>query len=148
MIDYKHFILPDNITLPLLWTGLIMNTVWNVFQSAPNAILGAAVGYLSLWSVYWLFKLCTDKEGMGFGDFKLLALLGAWFGWQAIPGILFLSSFIGSVIGLGLILCCGKNKNTPLPFGPYLAIGGYTYLLWGQTLTDYYLHQLRISFIF
>ena len=138
MIDADTQLLPDNITLPLLWAGLILN-VFNVFTTLESALWGAVFGYLSLWSVFHLFKLITGKEGMGYGDFKLLAALGAWFGWQMLPIIILLSSVVGAVIGIGMILIKGKDKNIPIPFGPYLAIAGWVTLIWGDQLKHLWL---------
>ncbi|ARU56000.1 type IV pilus prepilin peptidase PilD [Oleiphilus messinensis] len=138
MIDVDTQLLPDNMTLPLLWLGLILN-MFNTFTSLESAVLGAVFGYLSLWSVYQLFKLITGKEGMGFGDFKLLAALGAWMGWQFLPLIIILSSFVGAVIGISQIVLRGQDKNIPIPFGPYLAIAGWIALLWGNSLIALYL---------
>ncbi len=136
-IDLDHTLLPDDITLPLLWLGLIFNT-YSVFTPPASAILGAACGYLVLWTVYWLFKAVTHKEGMGYGDFKLLAMLGAWLGWKALPFILVSSSLMGSIFGICLIIGKGKNKDTPIPFGPFLAISGLIALFWGPQLNDLY----------
>ncbi|MDQ2077729.1 A24 family peptidase [Marinimicrobium sp. ABcell2] len=138
MIDIDTQLLPDNITLPLLWLGLIVNS-FGVFTSLTDALWGAVAGYLSLWSIYWLFKLLTGKEGMGFGDFKLLAALGAWMGWQMLPLIVLMSSFVGAAIGIGMILIRGRDRNIPIPFGPYLAIAGWLSLLWGDMLITQYL---------
>ncbi|PIE44467.1 MAG: prepilin peptidase [Gammaproteobacteria bacterium] len=137
MIDLDTQLLPDDMTLPLLWLGLIVNA-WGVFTSLEEALWGAVAGYLSLWTVYHGFKLLTGKEGMGFGDFKLLAALGAWMGWQAIPLIIVLSSFVGAASGISLILFRGKDKNLPIPFGPYLATAGYVALLWGHDIIEFY----------
>lgn len=136
-IDIDKMLLPDQITLPLLWIGLLLS-LNHTFVSPVDAILGAAFGYLSLWSVYWLFKLLTGKEGMGYGDFKLLAALGAFVGWQHLPIVILLSSFVGAVIGITLIVIKGKNKSTHIPFGPYLAIAGWLTLLYGQYIADLY----------
>jgi leader peptidase (prepilin peptidase)/N-methyltransferase len=144
VIDFDTQLLPDNITLPLLWLGLIVNS-FGLLTSLENAFWGAVAGYLSLWSVYWLFKLLTGKEGMGYGDFKLLAALGAWMGWQMLPLIIILSSFVGAAIGIGLILLKGRDKNIPIPFGPYLAIAGWIALLWGDALTRAYLQFATAS---
>ncbi|MGV3591929.1 MAG: prepilin peptidase [Gammaproteobacteria bacterium] len=134
MIDFDHQLLPDDITLPLLWLGLALNTQgW--FVPLDAAVWGAIGGYGLLWSVYWLFKLATGKEGMGFGDFKLLGALGAWLGWQALPQIILLSSLVGAVVGITLILVKGRDKNVPIPFGPYLAAAGYIALVWGDAIT-------------
>ena len=133
MIDADTQLLPDNMTLPLLWLGLIAN-YFNTFTSLESALWGAIAGYLSLWSIYQLFKLLTGKEGMGFGDFKLLAALGAWMGWQMLPIIILLSSVVGAVIGIGMIVIRGRDRSIPIPFGPYLAIAGWIALIWGQDL--------------
>lgn len=138
LIDVDHQLLPDNITLPLMWLGLLANTQ-GYFTDLQSAVLGAVMGYLALWSVFWLFKLVTGKEGMGFGDFKLLAALGAWMGWQALPVIIILSSAVGAIIGIGGILIFGKDKNKPIPFGPYLAIAGWIAFFWGDAITGAYL---------
>jgi leader peptidase (prepilin peptidase)/N-methyltransferase len=137
MIDIDTQLLPDSLTLPLLWLGLIANSS-GLYTDLSSAFWGAVAGYLSLWSVYWLFKLVTGKEGMGYGDFKLLAALGAWMGWQALPLIILLSSLVGAVIGLAGILILGRDKNIPIPFGPYLAIAGWIAFLWGDTITNLY----------
>lgn len=141
MIDVDTQLLPDNITLPLLWLGLIVNSQ-GLFSDLPNALWGAIFGYLSLWSVYWVFKLLTQKEGMGYGDFKLLAALGAWMGWQALPLTIVLSSVVGAVIGIAGILIMGRDKNVPIPFGPYLAIAGWIYFMWGDSIMSWYLGLL------
>jgi len=138
MIDIDTQLLPDVITLPLLWLGLIVNQLGG-FASLEDALWGAVAGYLSLWSIYWGFKLLTGKEGMGFGDFKLLAALGAWLGWQLLPIVVLLSSLVGAVIGIGMILVLGRDKNIPMPFGPYLAIAGWIAFIWGDTLLQSYL---------
>ena len=140
-IDFDTQLLPDDITLPLLWTGLIFN-LNGIFTNLADAVLGAAIGYLTLWSVYWLFKLVTGKEGMGYGDFKLLAALGAWLGWQMLPLIILLSSLVGAVVGITLIVALKHGRNIPIPFGPYLAGGGLIALFWGPTLTREYLQLL------
>ncbi|XZG71082.1 prepilin peptidase [Chitinibacteraceae bacterium HSL-7] len=132
-IDADTYLLPDSITLPLLWQGLLLN-LQGTFTSLPNAVVGAAAGYLSLWSVYWLFKLLTGKEGMGFGDFKLLAALGAWFGWQLLPSIILLSSLAGVVIGISQIVLGQRARNKPIPFGPYLGIAGWLVLMMGDVV--------------
>ncbi len=137
MIDFKHTLLPDDITLPVLWLGLIASLV-PVFVSPPEAIIGASVGYLSLWSVYWIFKLLTGKEGMGYGDFKLLGLFGAWFGWSSVPVIILLSSVVGAAVGVSLILLKGRDKNIPIPFGPYLAAAGWIFMVYGEDLLRLY----------
>ncbi len=137
MIDYDTKLLPDDMTLPLVWTGLIINA-FGVFTTLESALWGAIAGYLSLWTVYQGFKLLTGKEGMGFGDFKLLAALGAWMGWQFVPLIIILSSFVGAFIGIGLILFQGRDRNTQIPYGPYLAIAGWIALLWGNEIIALY----------
>ena len=137
MIDYDHQLLPDDITIPILWLGLIIN-YFGLITTLKAAVLGAVAGYLILWAVYWLFKILTGKEGMGQGDFKLLAALGAWMGWQALPQIILLSSLIGALIGIGLILIKGRDKNIPIPFGPYLAGAGFVSLLWNEELAQLY----------
>lgn len=138
MIDFDHQLLPDNITLPFLWIGLTLS-LWNIFTDSHSAIIGALAGYISLWSVYWIFKKLTGKEGMGFGDFKLLAMLGAWMGWQLLPVIILLSSMVGAVVGITMIMFRGRDKNIPIPFGPYLAAAGWIALLWGNELVNAYL---------
>jgi len=135
MIDIDHQLLPDSITLPLLWLGLVVNSQ-GLLVPLDDALWGAVFGYLSLWSVYWAFKLLTGKEGMGYGDFKLLAALGAWLGWQALPMVIILSSLVGAVIGVAMILLLGRDKNVPIPFGPYLAIAGWIVLLWGDKISS------------
>jgi len=133
MIDFDTQLLPDGITLPLLWAGLIAN-LWHTFAALPDAVIGAVAGYLSLWTIYWLFKLIRGKEGMGYGDFKLLAALGAWLGWQLLPVIVLVSSVVGAGIGLTLIVFKGRDHTVPLAFGPYLAIAGAVALFFGPTL--------------
>lgn len=144
IIDFDHQLLPDNITQPFLWLGLTVS-LFGLYTDSSTAIIGALAGYLSLWGVYQLFKLLTGKEGMGYGDFKLLAMLGAWMGWQAILPIILLSSVVGAVIGVGLIIIRGRDRNIPIPFGPYLAIAGWITLLWGQEITNAYLTWMGIS---
>lgn len=143
VIDLDHQLLPDNITLPVLWLGLLLN-LFAVFTDTATSLIGAMAGYLALWSVYHLFKLVTGKEGMGYGDFKLLALLGAWLGWQYLPLIIFLSSIVGAVVGLGLIIFGNHQRNIPIPFGPYLAAAGWIALLWGPQLNHYYLQLIGL----
>ncbi len=138
-IDFDTQLLPDDITLPLLWLGLLFNLNNNGFVDLKSAVIGAVAGYLILWSVYWLFKIVTGKEGMGYGDFKLLAAIGAWFGWQLIPAVILLSSVLGTVIGVALILFRGKSGGTAIPFGPFLALGGIAALFFGQQLASFYL---------
>jgi leader peptidase (prepilin peptidase)/N-methyltransferase len=140
-IDFDTQLLPDDITLPLLWLGLLFN-LFGVFAGLHSAVLGAIFGYLALWGVYWLFKLVTGKEGMGYGDFKLLAALGAWMGWQMLPLIIILSSLVGAVVGITLIVVAKHGRSVPIPFGPYLAGGGLIALFWGKQLTQGYLQLL------
>jgi leader peptidase (prepilin peptidase)/N-methyltransferase len=137
-IDYDTQLLPDDITLPLLWLGLLFNLV-GTYTSLPGAVIGAMAGYLSLWTVYWGFKLITGKEGMGYGDFKLLAALGAWLGWQMLPVVILLSSLVGAAVGIGLIVFAKHGRQEPIPFGPYLAAAGIVALLWGKQITHAYL---------
>lgn len=144
MIDIDEQLLPDSITLPLLWLGLICNS-FNLFTDLHSAVFGAIAGYLSLWSVFWLFKLLTGKEGMGYGDFKLLAALGAFFGWQALPVIILLSSVVGAIVGIAGILIFGRDKNIPIPFGPYLAAAGWIAALWGNQLSAAYFAYMGVS---
>jgi leader peptidase (prepilin peptidase)/N-methyltransferase len=145
VIDFDHQILPDIITLPLLWLGLLASLAWHDGMVPPipadpaSSILGAVAGYLSLWSVYWAFKLLTGKEGMGYGDFKLFGALGAWMGWQMLPLILLLSAFTGAVVGIALIVVRGRDRNIPIPFGPYLAAAGWIALMWGPQIVGGYL---------
>ncbi|WP_313316213.1 prepilin peptidase [Stutzerimonas nitrititolerans] len=143
MIDVDHQLLPDSLVLPLLWLGLIVNS-FGLFASLEDALWGAVVGYLALWSVYWLFKLVTGKEGMGYGDFKLLAMLGAWGGWQVLPLIILLSSVVGAVLGTVMLRMQKAESGTPIPFGPYLAIAGWVALLWGDQITASYLQFARL----
>ena len=144
MIDFDHQLLPDSITLPFLWLGLGLS-LWQIFVDSPTAIIGAIAGYLSLWTVFWGFKIITGKEGMGYGDFKLLALLGAWMGWQMLPVIILLSSAVGAVVGITLIIVRGRDRNIPIPFGPYLATAGWIALLWGHDITNAYLRYSGMS---
>ncbi|NJD25785.1 MAG: prepilin peptidase [Betaproteobacteria bacterium] len=140
-IDLDTQLLPDTITLPLLWAGLLLN-ISGTFADLESAVLGAIAGYLSLWSVFWAFKLTTGKEGMGYGDFKLLAALGAWLGWQMLPAVILLSSVVGAIVGLTLIVAARRGRNIPIPFGPYLAAAGLIALLWGPQLNRSYLGLL------
>jgi leader peptidase (prepilin peptidase)/N-methyltransferase len=133
VIDIDHMLLPDAITLPGIWAGLLVN-LGGTFTNIESAVIGAAAGYLVLWLVYHLFRWLTGKEGMGYGDFKLLALLGAWLGWQALPACLLLASLIGTVYGLASILLQRRDAQKPVPFGPFLAIAGWINLLWGEIL--------------
>ncbi|MEO6928618.1 MAG: A24 family peptidase [Casimicrobiaceae bacterium] len=138
-IDADTYLLPDDLTLPLLWAGLVAN-LWGLFVPLGDAVIGAIAGYLVLWIVYWLFKLIRGKEGMGYGDFKLLAALGAWLGWKMLPLIILLSSVVGAAIGLTLIALRNRDHAAPLPFGPYLAIAGAIALFAGPTLVGIWLH--------
>jgi leader peptidase (prepilin peptidase)/N-methyltransferase len=137
MIDYDHQLLPDSITLPMLWLGIICN-MFGLYTNIHASLAGAIAGYLVLWTVYICFKLITGKVGMGHGDFKLLAMLGAWAGWQSLPVIIIVSSLLGSLIGIGLILFSGHKKSQPIPFGPYLALAGWLAMLYGPELTRTY----------
>lgn len=137
-IDFDTQLLPDSITLPLLWLGLAFN-LGGGFTDLRSAVIGAIAGYLTLWSVYWLFKLVTGREGMGYGDFKLLAAIGAWLGWQLLPLTILMSSLVGAVFGIGLIVLARHGRSVPIPFGPYLATAGIVALLWGRALNDRYL---------
>ena len=138
MIDVDHQLLPDDITLPLIWLGLLFN-LGGTYVSLQDAVIGAMAGYLILWSIFWLFKLATGKEGMGYGDFKLLAALGAWLGWQLLPLIILLSSLVGAVCGIALMVIKRRGKEIPIPFGPYLAMAGWIALLWGDALLARYM---------
>lgn len=137
-IDFDTQLLPDAITLPLVWAGLLLN-LGGTFADLGSAVIGAAAGYLSLWSVYWGFKVVTGKEGMGFGDFKLLAAIGAWLGWQMLPLVVLASSFVGAIVGIALMLLAKHGRNVPIPFGPYLAVAGVIALFWGARLNQHYL---------
>jgi len=137
-IDFDTQLLPDDITLPLLWLGLLFN-LNSGFTNLESAVIGAMAGYLMLWSVFWLFKLIRGKEGMGYGDFKLLAAIGAWFGWKMLPAVILLSSTLGAIIGIALIVMTKRSKEVPIPFGPFLAIGGIAALFFGQQLSQIYL---------
>jgi leader peptidase (prepilin peptidase) / N-methyltransferase len=140
-IDADTTLLPDDITLPLLWMGLLVNAA-GIFTTLQSAVAGAAAGYLALWSVYWVFKLITGKEGMGYGDFKLLAALGAWLGWQMLPLVILLSALVGTVVGVAGIVLHGREKGAKLPFGPYLAAAGFIGIIWGAPLNAWYLGRL------
>ena len=139
-IDLDTTLLPDSLTLPLVWLGLLFN-LNGFFVPLADAVVGAMAGYLILWSVYWLFKLATGKDGMGYGDFKLLAAIGAWLGWQMLPVTLLLSSVVGAVIGIAMIVLVKHDRRVPIPFGPYLAGGGLVALFFGADLTQAYLGQ-------
>lgn len=143
VIDFDHQLLPDSITLPFLWIGLLLS-LFGIFTDSHSAIIGALAGYLSLWTIYVLFKWLTGKEGMGYGDFKLLAMLGAWMGWKMILPIVLISSLVGAVVGILLIILRGRDKNIPIPFGPYLATAGWIALLWGDKIVDAYLNTIVI----
>ena len=138
LIDVDHQLLPDVLVLPLLWLGLVLNSL-DMLATLPDALWGTVLGYMSLWSVFWLFKLATGKDGMGHGDFKLLALLGAWGGWQILPMTLLMASLLGVFAGLLLVRLRKAQASTPMPFGPCLAIAGWIALLWGGQITDFYL---------
>jgi leader peptidase (prepilin peptidase) / N-methyltransferase len=140
-IDADTTLLPDDITLPLLWLGLLIN-VAGTFTTLQSAVIGAVAGYLALWSVYWAFKLITGKEGMGYGDFKLLAALGAWLGWQMLPLVILLSAMVGTIVGVAGIMLQGREKGAKLPFGPYLAAAGLIAIIWGAPLNAWYLGRL------
>ncbi|MDI2592036.1 A24 family peptidase [Pseudomonas sp. 681] len=137
LIDAEHQLLPDALVLPLLWLGLIVNS-FGLFMSLNAALWGAVAGYMALWSVFWVFKLITGKDGIGHGDFKLLAMLGAWGGWQILPLTILLSSLVGAIIGVIVLRLRDEKNSTPIPFGPYLAIAGWIALLWGGQITDFY----------
>jgi leader peptidase (prepilin peptidase)/N-methyltransferase len=136
-IDWDTTVLPDDLTMPLLWAGLLASAAgWTI--PLVHSIIGACAGYLALWAVYWLFKLATGKEGMGYGDFKLLAALGAWLGWQALPTIILMSAVVGATVGIALILFRGRDRQLPIPFGPYLAAAGWIAMLWGESISNAY----------
>lgn len=140
-IDLDHQLLPDSINFPLLWLGLFLS-LFSIFTDSHSSIIGALAGYLTLWTVYQVFKLVTGKEGMGYGDFKLLAVFGAWLGWQYLPVIILLSSLVGAVIGVSMIIFVKKDRNIPIPFGPYLAAAGWIALLWGEKINALYLSSV------
>ena len=140
-IDFDTQYLPDDITLPLIWAGLVVN-IWGTFTDLQGAVIGAIAGYLVLWCVYWLFKIVTGKEGMGFGDFKLLAAIGAWLGWKILPFVILASSLVGAILGIALIIIAKRGREVPMPFGPYLAIAAVIALFFGNAIIDYYLTRL------
>ena len=142
-IDIDHQLLPDSITLPVLWLGLFLS-LFTIYVDTHVSLIGAIAGYLSLWAVYQLFKLATGKEGMGFGDFKLLALLGAWLGWQYLPIIILLSSLVGAIIGISMVILVKKDLRIPIPFGPYLAAAGWIILIWGEQINQIYLNSIGL----
>jgi leader peptidase (prepilin peptidase)/N-methyltransferase len=142
MIDADTQLLPDDLTLPLLWAGLIVN-LWGTFVPLTSAVIGAVAGYLSLWAVYWIFKLIRGKEGMGYGDFKLLAALGAWLGWQMLLPIIISSAFVGAVVGIALMVRFGRGRNVPMAFGPFLAAAGWLMLMFGHEVIANYLGLFR-----
>ena len=144
MLDFDHKLLPDSIVLPFLWLGLILST-FGLFTDPGSSIYGAAFGYLSLWSIFHIFRILTGKEGMGYGDFKLLALFGAWLGWQYLLQIILLSSVVGAVVGLLLIIFLGRDRNIPIPFGPYIAAAGWISLMWGKSINHAYLTWAGLS---
>ena len=141
LIDFDHMLLPDQIVLPLLWLGLLVN-INATFVPLNDAVIGAAVGYGSLFSVFWLFKLFTGKEGMGFGDFKLFALFGAWVGWQLLPVLILMASVVGAIMGISLMLFKDHQREQAIPFGPYLAIAGWVTILWGEGIWSWYILQI------
>lgn len=143
-IDANEKLLPDQLTLPLLWLGLLIN-IDGTFVPLSEAVIGAVSGYLFLWTIYWLFKLATGKEGMGYGDFKLLAALGAWLGWQMLPLIVLLSSALGAIVGLCMILFGNRGRNSQIPFGPFLASAGWIAMIWGDNIVSWYLSSLSLS---
>ena len=143
-IDARTQLLPDNLTLPLLWLGLLLS-LYGVFIDSHASILGAAIGYLSLWSVYWLFKLLTGKEGMGYGDFKLLAALGAWMGTGSILPIVLLSAVAGAIIGIIILKLQDQDRSAPIPFGPFIAVAGWAYFVYGEQIWNFYRNTFLIS---
>ncbi|MBN4078675.1 prepilin peptidase [Gammaproteobacteria bacterium AH-315-C21] len=144
LIDFDTQYLPDSITLPVMWLGLFAS-LFTLFVDLPVAVIGAMAGYLSLWLVYHLFKLVTGKEGMGYGDFKLLAALGAWLGWEALPTVIFFSALVGAVVGVSLIVIRGRDRNIPIPFGPFLATAGWITFMLGDDASNFYLNLLGLS---
>lgn len=144
VIDLDEQLLPDQLTLPLLWLGLLVN-IGGLFTHLSSAVIGAAAGYLSLWLVFQLFRLVTGREGMGYGDFKLLAVFGAFLGWQMLPLVILLSSLIGAIVGISLIVLRGRDRQIPIPFGPYLAVAGFVALLWGEQINRGYLQLAGLA---
>ncbi len=142
VIDIDTQLLPDDITFPLLWAGLLFG-IGAAFVTLPEAVIGAATGYLSLWAVYWIFRFATGKEGMGFGDFKLLGAIGAWLGWKMLPLVILLSSVVGAAVGIALIALGRQGRSTPIPFGPYLAVAGLIAMLWGPQINRAYLQLFQ-----
>lgn len=140
-IDFEHKIIPDEITLPVVWLGILLGTA-NIFTDIESSIYGATFGYLLLWFTYWIFYLATKKEGMGYGDFKLLAMLGAWLGWQMLPFIIIFSSVVGSIVGILLLLFTDKDRNARIPFGPFLAAAGWIALMWGAEINEWYINYI------
>ncbi|WP_444917979.1 prepilin peptidase [Microbulbifer sp. JMSA003] len=143
-IDFDKQLLPDNITLPLLWAGLLIN-IWGAFASLQDAVIGAIAGYLSLWLVFHIFKIVTGKEGMGAGDFKILAAIGAWFGWQVLPMVILLSAIVGAIAGISWSIAVGRDRNLPIAFGPYLAGAGWIAMLWGDQIMSWYFNISGLS---
>ncbi len=140
-IDFDHQLLPDQITLPLMWLGLGLNLWLGLFASLEDALIGAMAGYLSLWAVFHLFRLLTGKEGMGYGDFKLLAAVGAWMGWQVLPVVILLASLVGAISGIAIMIATRRGKEVPIAFGPYLAAAGWIALLWGEPIVEFWLYS-------
>ena len=145
-IDLDHHLLPDNLTLPLMWLGLLIAVFGIGVVDLKSAIVGTMIGYVSLWTIFQLFRLATGKEGMGYGDFKLLAVFGAWLGWQQLPLIILLASFVGAVVGVLNILIRKQDKNQPIPFGPFLCTAGFIAMLWGEQITRNYMQLMHIRF--
>lgn len=139
-IDFDHQLLPDQITLPLLWVGLLVNMQWALFTDLESAVIGAVAGYMVLWTVFHVFRLLTGKEGMGYGDFKLLAALGAWMGWQVLGVIIVLASLVGAIVGIAMMILARRGKDVPIAFGPYLAAAGFIALLYGEALVQFWLY--------
>ncbi len=144
LIDLEHYLLPDLVTLPLLWVGLMLNT-GQLYTTLDTAVFGAVAGYLALWSVYHLFRLLTGKEGMGYGDFKLTAAIGAWLGWTMLPLVILAASTLGAVVGGIYLLVSSKGRDHPIPFGPFLAVAGWIAMFWGHDIVDRYLGFLGVQ---